>query len=216
MNKIYCSNCGQLIAGDAKFCTYCGVQQHGADARFRAQDAPVASVEALAPEAHDIVPVAKSHLDARAIWLFFFGYFGKTSILIPALIVGAVLYPQLFLPLLGAVVAIMFLTALLVYNNFQYEIDPTGLVIESGVIHKKRVSVPFEQIQNVNIERSLIDRVLGLARISIETAGSSNANPQTVADVGKSVKSEGYLPGIDLEKAKVLHDTLIDGASDAV
>ena len=38
MNKIYCSNCGQLIAGDAKFCTYCGVQQHGVEARFRAQD----------------------------------------------------------------------------------------------------------------------------------------------------------------------------------
>lgn len=214
MNKIYCSNCGQLIAGDAKFCTYCGVQQHGAEARFRAQDEPVESVKKV--QHHDIVPIPKSNLDPRAIIVFFLSYFGKTSILVPALIVGAFLYPQLFLPLLGGILAIMLLVALFVYNNFQYEIDVTGLTIDSGIIHKKQVFIPFEQVQNVNIERSLIDRFFGLARISIETSGSSNAQPQTVATTNGPIKSEGYLPGIDLQYAKVIHDTLIDGASDAI
>ncbi len=216
MNKIYCSNCGQLIAGDAKFCTYCGVQQHGVEARFRVQDEPVPDAASRRTPTGDIAPIQKSSLDPRAIILLFIGYFGKTSILVPALIVGAVIYPQLFVPILAAVIVIMFLTALIVYNNFKYEIDETGIIIDSGVIHKKNVTVPFEQIQNVNIERTLTDRIFGLARISIETSGSSNAYPQTVADVGKNVKSEGYLPGIDIEKAKVIHDTLIDGASDAV
>lgn len=216
MNKIYCSNCGQLIAGDAKFCTYCGVQQHGPEARFRAQDDPVQDIASKRTPTGDITPIGKSSLDPRAILMMFLSYFAKTSILVPALIVGAVIYPQLFVPLLAAVILLMFLTAVIVYNNFKYEIDHTGIIIDSGVLHKKNVTVPFEQIQNVNIERTIPDRIFGLARISIETSGSSNARPQTVADVGANVKSEGYLPGIDLEKAKIIHDTLIDGASDAV
>ena len=116
----------------------------------------------------DIAPIQKSSLDPRAIIVLFIGYFGKTSILVPALIVGAVIYPQLFVPILVAVIVIMFLTALIVYNNFKYEIDETSIIIDSGVIHKKNVTVPFEQIQNVNIERTLTDRIFGLARIKYQ------------------------------------------------
>ena len=216
MNKLYCSNCGQLVSGDAKFCAYCGAQQHGVEARFRAQDAPVEPGAATKTQKHDIVAIKKSSLDIRVVFVFFLSYFGKTSILVPALIVGCFIYPNLFLLLLAATLLGMLLVALFVYNNFQYEIDQAGLTIESGIIHKKKVTVPFEQIQNVNIERSLTDRLFGLARISIETAGSSNSQPQTVATTNGPVKSEGYLPGIDLQLAKVIHDTLIDGASDAI
>jgi membrane protein YdbS with pleckstrin-like domain len=217
MNKIYCSNCGQLVAGAANFCTFCGAPQHGqAAAAFRARDAPVENPEQLSKDAHDIVPIPKTHLDGRAIWVFFLSYFGKTSILVPAILVGVYFNPMIFGAILVAVIATMLLTAMLVYNNFMYEIDQTGLIIESGIIHKKQVSVPFEQVQNVNIERSIIDRLFGLARLSIETAGASSNNPQTVAGFNGAVKSEAYLPGIDLEHSKVIHDTLIDGASDAV
>ncbi len=217
MNKIYCSNCGQLIDGKANFCTFCGVPQHGQEAGgFRAQDTPVESGAASEKLQQDITPIPKSHLDARAIWVFFLSYFGKTSLLLPLILVGAFFLPQIFLPALVAVLVLMFVVALFIYNNFQYEVDLTGLQIDSGVIHKKHVTVPFEQVQNVNIERSLVDRFFGLAKLSIETAGSSTSNPQTVAGFNGQVKSEAYLPGIDLEYSKVIHDTLVDGASNAV
>ena len=216
MSKIYCSNCGQLTPPNDNFCTHCGAAQRGQEsAMYRAQDAPVDTAEApKTPISQDIVPIPKSQLSATATLFLFVSFFGKTSILVPALIVGIYFYPVLFAPLLGAVLLIMFIVALLYNNNFWYEIDEAGLTIESGIIHKKHVTVPFEQVQNVNIERSLLDRLFGLAKISIETAGSSNVAPQTVAGAPRA-RSEAYLPGIELKKAKIIHDTLIDGASDA-
>ncbi|MCA9350901.1 PH domain-containing protein, partial [Candidatus Saccharibacteria bacterium] len=65
----------------------------------------------------------------------------------------------------------------------------------------------------VNIERSLVDRMLNLARISIETAGSTVTQPIQVIG-GYTARSEAYLPGLTLEQAKQLHDILIDGKLD--
>ncbi len=94
-----------------------------------------------------------------------------------------------------------------------FEIDETGLSIESGVIHKSQVSLPFDQVQNVNIERTLADRILGLSKVSIETAGSAMGSTTngTVAPGGK-VKAEAFLPGLHLDKAMKIHDLLIDGS----
>jgi putative membrane protein len=103
----------------------------------------------------------------------------------------------------------IFIVTMLVYNNFTFEVDNDGLKIEQGIIHRLHVSVPFEQIQNVNIERSLSDRLLGLSRISIETAGQ--ASTPTNGSITKS-RSEAYLPGLHLKEAEIIHDLLIDGA----
>ena len=110
-------------------------------------------------------------------------------------------------------VIILITIALWAYSNFSYEVTDDGLFIKFGIIHQKTISVPFDQVQNVNIERSLIDRMLGLARISIETAGSAVTQPMQVIG-GYTARSEAYIPGLTLNSAKTLHDILLDGTID--
>ena len=59
------------------------------------------------------------------------------------------------------------------YLRFSYRISPKQIVIQKGVIKRQNRSIPIERIQNIQIEENLVARVLGLAKVTIETAGSS-------------------------------------------
>lgn len=215
MSQIYCSNCGQLIPSSANFCTSCGVPQHGAEASvYRVQDATLAPGQAPSPqpaEQKDTIP--KSKLSPTVILVFIFNYI-KTAILLYVLLaVGIYLQPAIFV--LASLLVTVFLVslALWAYSNFSYEVTEDGLEIKFGIVHFKTISAPFSQVQNVNIERSLIDRMLNLARVSIETAGSAVTQPMQVIG-GYTARSEAYIPGLTMQQAKKLHDILIDGKLD--
>ncbi|MFA6328260.1 MAG: PH domain-containing protein [Candidatus Micrarchaeia archaeon] len=59
------------------------------------------------------------------------------------------------------------------YLNFTYELGDKELKVREGVITRKTTVIPFERIQDITSERTLGERMLGLATIEIETAGSS-------------------------------------------
>ncbi len=58
------------------------------------------------------------------------------------------------------------------YIRFRYWINPKEVVIRSGVFTVQHRNIPIERVQNIAIERSLLARILGIAKVSIETAGS--------------------------------------------
>lgn len=224
MSQIYCSNCGQVINGNSNFCKFCGAPQHGKEAMFRWQDPVVEKPQAVThipkqAQRQDVEFIKKQHLGSDAVWFFFFAFFGKSFLLFFLLLAGVAMASYvgasgLILLMVIALVAYfvgLFVTTFLVYNNFTYEVDKYGLKIEQGVIHRYHVSVPYEQIQNVNIERTIIDRLLGLSRVSIETAGQASTPSNYKQNVTKG-RSEAYLPGLHLKDAERIHDLLIDGA----
>lgn len=61
------------------------------------------------------------------------------------------------------------------YMRFRYWINPREVVIRSGVFTVQHRNIPIERVQNIAIERSLMARMLGIAKVSIETAGSQSA-----------------------------------------
>ncbi len=63
---------------------------------------------------------------------------------------------------------------LLQYWRFSYRITPKQIVIQKGVLNRQNRSIPIERVQNIQIERNLVARMLGLAKVKIETAGSSS------------------------------------------
>jgi len=209
VKKIYCSNCGNLVQFKSNFCGSCGVPVHGAEAlSYHAKASTVKPGTKIAAKAFKKI-IKPSGLDAIAPLAFSINYVGKTSILLPAIIV--IIY---FEPTVGSLLAILFfgfilLIALLSYLNFHYSLKDEGLTIDYGIIFKKSTTIPYDRIQNINIERSLIDRLLGLSRISVETAGSSSGQSINVTG-GYTAKSEGYIPALSLESAKALHDILVD------
>jgi membrane protein YdbS with pleckstrin-like domain len=99
--------------------------------------------------------------------------------------IPAILFPVALLLLLLIVLALpSFIWVHMNYVNFTYELASDEIVIREGVFTRKRTVIPYARIQNISTERTVLERVLGVATLNIETAGS---NPGI---------SEGILPGI--------------------
>jgi len=96
---------------------------------------------------------------------------------------GRALIESGFLPswmsFLGFLLAALFgLVALgyevLWHRRFDYELTRDTLDISSGVLFKRDREIPLRRIQNVDIRRSLLPRLLGIAAVNIETAGGGS------------------------------------------
>jgi putative membrane protein len=75
---------------------------------------------------------------------------------------------------LGVLYGVVALPAIVLqYLRFSYRITPKQIVIQKGVIRRQNRSIPIERIQNIQIEQNLVARLVGLAKVTIETAGSS-------------------------------------------
>lgn len=62
----------------------------------------------------------------------------------------------------------------LYWRNFEYTVEEDGLKILSGVISKNDREIPLKRIQNVDINRNIVQRLLGIAKADIETAGGGS------------------------------------------
>ena len=61
-------------------------------------------------------------------------------------------------------------------NSLKYEIHEDEVIVNAGVITKSVKHVPFRTITNISIRRGLLDRMLGLGSLHIQTAGSSDSS----------------------------------------
>lgn len=60
-------------------------------------------------------------------------------------------------------------SAYLRWSRFTYQINSDDIRVESGIIARTARSVPFERIQDVSIEQSLLPRLFGLVTVKFET-----------------------------------------------
>jgi membrane protein YdbS with pleckstrin-like domain len=223
MASIYCSNCGKLIRATSNFCQLCGAAQHGDEAAvYRAENPAIVNSVGAQAVAHAHKPPAspkksqdeiipKQHLCGRAKWSFVLGYLIYTGIIALLLIIGIIFDPVIFGLAILFYIFTLYIFASLVHSYFYYEINHIGFNKEYGILHKKHVSIPFDKIHNVNIIRSVSDRILGLARIEIETSGSNKFQQSNVVG-GNLTTAEGMLPGLTLKQAQKVHDLLLEKA----
>lgn len=60
---------------------------------------------------------------------------------------------------------------LLGYYYFRFHITSRDVVIEKGVLSRTTRNIPVERIQNITVQQNFFQRLLGIARVHIETAG---------------------------------------------
>ncbi|HLL31815.1 MAG TPA: PH domain-containing protein, partial [Allosphingosinicella sp.] len=103
---------------------------------------------------------------------------------------------------LAAGLAIVLMAAKwIAWRRFSYAVGPAEIVIESGILHRNRRSIPFDRVQDVDIERTFLARLFGLAKVRIET--------------GAGGKDEGLLDSVSLAEAHRLRETVRAGATAA-
>lgn len=165
------------------------------------------------------------NLDPKSVWLFFVSFFAHAvwlSLVLSLVTVSWTFDEEAYFDLTAvigwyvAALVVFGLAAygwsLLTYRFFKYELTDLGFRKESGVIYKKYVTIPYTRIQNVDINRGILARILGLSDLMIQTAGTSAAfSRYGMAGAG----AEGRLPGISRADAEVLRDELIRRASEA-
>lgn len=70
---------------------------------------------------------------------------------------------------------ITIVTALLRFLYFRFYLEENKLIIRKGWIHKETQVIPLEKIQTVNIEQGPLHQLLRIVKLSIDTAGTQNA-----------------------------------------
>jgi len=98
------------------------------------------------------------------------------------------------------------------YFRFSYRITPKQIVIQQGVFNRQNRSIPIERVQNIQIERNLLARLTRIAKVKIETAGSSGTEG-TLEYVGYEQAQEirRLIRSIQREQAAVAADDESDG-----
>ena len=77
--------------------------------------------------------------------------------------------------------------ALLRYWCFRFKVEDDRILIRQGFVKRTALDLPFDRVQGINVERSLVDRMLGLVTVRLDTAGT--------------VVAEGRIPSIGTELA---------------
>lgn len=104
--------------------------------------------------------------------------------------------PTGFLPVIIFLLGLIntFLYPYLAYKFWQFEIRDDEVFIERGIFTRIMSTAPFLRIQHLDVEQSVMDRILHLGKLVIYTAGTRGADLN--------------IPGLPIEYAEQLRDHL--------
>ncbi len=139
-------------------------------------------------------------LTAFAILAIFLGSFALETIGFSGIV-------MLFFALLILSLPFAFVWAKLKYNNWSYDFSNEAVVIEKGVIWKKKSYIPYDRIQNVDIVRGPLLRMLSLSAVQIQTAGYSGASKYGWGQI-----PEGEIPALSIADAEKIRTFLVSKA----
>lgn len=104
------------------------------------------------------------------------------------LISGRLSFALLGAAAIGSVVILILMT--LAWWRFVFLVEADELLVRKGVISQERLTIPLDRVQSVSIDQKLLHRFVGLVSVSVDTAGSAEAELQ--------------IDAVDREKAEAL------------
>ena len=102
----------------------------------------------------------------------------------------------LLVALLGAGFVVVSIASLfLKWLKLEYRVGPDEIRIDSGFLSRTSRAIPFDRVTDVDLEQGPVHRLLGLARVRLETGASAG-----------SKEEDGVLDTISLERAEALRE----------
>lgn len=98
------------------------------------------------------------------------------------------------------VVVLVLVYGVLSWYRFTYRIEQGELRIEYGLIVRKKRYIPFDRIQSLDLSEGILQRLFGLVKVKVETAGSGGMGLQD---------GEAILTAITKQDAQEIHDYLV-------
>ena len=85
------------------------------------------------------------------------------------------------------------------YFKYKFDFENSAFVIHKGFLEKTNLSIPFEKIQQININQNLIHKLFNLYEIQMDTAGSSSTEVDIKA-VSKSAANDFKIIAEEIKK----------------
>jgi uncharacterized membrane protein YdbT with pleckstrin-like domain len=130
--------------------------------------------------------------------------FHLLKILLPAVFLFLTILPLIFVKfliflILFLLLSLFFLAILLYFylyiKNFSFYLDEEKIQINSGILFKKSVLVPFDKIQTIKTTQNIFQRLFDIKSLNIWTASPSQID---ISKEGSSIKTNNA-PDIFLE-----------------
>lgn len=86
------------------------------------------------------------------------------------------------------------------YRFYAFRFDEFDLHMRQGILSRKEVAIPYRQMQDINIFRSLIYQMLGVSRLIIDSAGHEEKDAKNQTDI--------ILEPLDMREAEDIRDFL--------
>lgn len=85
------------------------------------------------------------------------------------------------------------------YFKYKFDFEKLAFVVHKGFLEKTNLSIPFEKIQQININQNLIHKLFNLYEIQMDTAGSSSTEVDIKA-VSKSTANDFKVIAREIKK----------------
>jgi len=84
--------------------------------------------------------------------------------------------PVLFTVFLGAALVVFLLLTLYIpafFSSLEYRIEENFLFLQKGVFWKRRITVPYQKITNIDMTQGPFERIYNIHQLHVQTAGAS-------------------------------------------
>jgi uncharacterized membrane protein YdbT with pleckstrin-like domain len=96
----------------------------------------------------------------------------KDAVLVEKAISSSVSFLALVILIIGVIVFVYgYIVCRLHYKNFTFTLEDYGIKLKKGIFYTKEISIPYRQIQNVDVTKTLVYQFFKLSRLVIITAG---------------------------------------------
>lgn len=78
--------------------------------------------------------------------------------------------------IIGGIALLVFILikSILTYINYTFKISENHFILKHGILRKKKISIPFERIQNINFKQNFIQQIINVTQVDVETAGAKS------------------------------------------
>ena len=78
---------------------------------------------------------------------------------------------------------VLFLPMFFKYETLKYRFDDDGMSMSWGILFRREIYLTYRRIQDIHLTRNIIQRWLGLATVSIQTASGSSTPEMSVEGI---------------------------------
>lgn len=79
------------------------------------------------------------------------------------------------------------------YYTLRYEFDDRGVAMKWGVVFRREVLLTYRRIQDIHLTRNVLQRWLGLANVSLQTASGSAGAEMVIEGILEADELRDYL-----------------------